>query len=85
MKCAAMHSNVQTPNFDFTSQHLTCYTIPVEEMAFFNSSSANIHGGTFISAQGDVSINNSLTRDPEFGMHDFSLRSFRRVSLSMTV
>ena len=37
-------------------------------MTLFNPSSVIIDGGTFISAQGDVSINN---RDPEFGMHDF--------------
>ena len=50
------------------SQHLTCYTLPVIEMAH-NSSNVIIHGGIFSSGHGSLTINN--TRDSEFGMHDF--------------
>ena len=59
------------PSSIFLTQHLTCYILPVVEMAHF--SNAIIYGGTFNSAQGDLHINN---RHPESGMHDF--RSVRK-------
>ena len=42
------------------------YTLPLVEMA--HSSNVMIHGGTFISAQGDLHIHNS---DSGSGMHNF--------------
>ena len=47
--------------------HLTCYTLPVVEMAH---SSSLIIGSTFNSAQGDFHIHNT-SRDSESGMHNF--------------
>ena len=46
------------------SHHLTCYTLPVVEMA--HPSNVLIQGGIFNSAQGDIHIN-----ETDLGMHDF--------------
>ena len=55
-----------------TSLRITCYTLPVVEMA--HSSNVIIHGGTFNSAQGSFHINNDSDKD--LGMHD--LRSVQK-------
>ena len=52
---------IDLPSF---SQHLT---YPWE---MFNSN-VIIDGGIFNSGHGGLTINNTSTRDPEFGMHDF--------------
>ena len=58
--CNALHSCT----YIFLTHHLTCYTLPVMEIA--HSSNLFFYESTINSAQGDIHINNK-----DSGMHDF--------------
>lgn len=63
-----LERGIDVPSFSPTSgHHLTCYTLPVVEMAFFSNSSVIVSGGIFNlnAVEGDFHINNK-----DSGMHD---------------